>query len=69
MIAEKMISSETITTTTAGAMQFLTEAIPEIFASINLLPTRPNEIKKTISRKSKNSCGYKEISSKLLKIV
>jgi hypothetical protein len=63
-----MINNETTTTTTGDAMKFLAEAIPDIFPSINLLPTTPNEIKKIItSLKSKNSCGYDEISSKLLK--
>jgi hypothetical protein len=38
------------------------------FQNINLVPTTVNEIKSIInSLKSKNSCGYDEISTTLLK--
>lgn len=49
-------------------MKFFMKAIPNLFPSINLKPATSDEIKNIIiSLKSKNSNGYNEISSKLLK--
>jgi hypothetical protein len=45
----------------------MTKTIPVTFPDINLLPTIVNGIKNVInSFKSKNSCGYDGISTKLL---
>jgi hypothetical protein len=44
------------------------KTIPRTFQEINILPTAANEIKNTLnSLNSKNSGGYEEISTKLLK--
>jgi hypothetical protein len=49
-------------------MKLLAKTIPNSFPNLNLMPTTPDEIKNIIiSLKSKNSCDYDEISSKLLK--
>jgi hypothetical protein len=61
-----MNNSDTTTPKTEDAMKFLAKAIPNSFPNINLIPTTPNEIKSIItSLKSKNSCGYDGISSKV----
>jgi hypothetical protein len=66
-IVERM-NKDTITLKREDATKFLTEAIPKTFPNINLMPTTANEIRSTIhSPKSKNSCGYDEISTTLLK--
>jgi hypothetical protein len=50
------------------AIQYMTKTIPGTFPDINLLPTMANEIKNIInSLKSRNSCGYDGISTKLFK--
>jgi hypothetical protein len=66
-IIERM-NNNTTTLTTEDATKYLIEAIPKTFPNINLMPTTVNEIKSiTNSLKSKNSCGYDEISTTLLK--
>jgi hypothetical protein len=41
-------------------------AFPRSFPNINRMPPTANEIKNSSSLKSKNSCGYDKISTKLL---
>jgi hypothetical protein len=66
-IIERM-NNNTTTLTTEDATKYLTEAIPKTFPNINLMPTTVNKIKSIInSLESKNSCGYDEISTTLLK--
>jgi hypothetical protein len=63
------MNNDIITLTTKDAKKYLTEAIPKTFPNINLMLTTANEIKSIINfLKSKNSCGYDEISTMLLKI-
>jgi hypothetical protein len=60
------MNNDTITLKRQDATKFLTEAIPKTFPSINPMPTTANEIRSNIhSLKSKNSCGYDEISTLL----
>jgi hypothetical protein len=62
------MNNDTTTLTTEDATKYLIEAIPKTFPNINLMPTTANEIRSIInSLKSKNSCGYDEISTTLLK--
>jgi hypothetical protein len=49
------------------AIQFMTKTIPRTFPDINILSATANEINKINSLKSKNSCGYDGILTKLLK--
>jgi hypothetical protein len=58
------MNNDTTTLTTEDATKYLTETIPKTFPNVSLVPTTVNEIKSKInSLKSKNSCGYDEIST------
>jgi hypothetical protein len=47
------------------ALSFLRDAFPELFHSINIIPTTGTEVKSIIhSLKSKNSSAYNEIEAK-----
>jgi hypothetical protein len=62
------MNNDTTTLTTEDATKYLIEGIPKTFPNINLRPTTVNEIKNIInSLKSKNSYGYDEIPTTLLK--
>jgi hypothetical protein len=62
------MNNDTTTLTTEDTTKYLTVAIPKSFPNINLMPTTVNEIKRIINCLiSKNSCGYDEISTSLLK--
>jgi hypothetical protein len=53
---------------TEDAVSFLKAAVPVKFPSINIIPTTETEMKIVInSLKSKNSSGYDEVTSKILK--
>jgi hypothetical protein len=63
------MNNDTTTLTTEDATKYLTEAIPKTLPNINLMLITANEIKSIINfLKSKNSCGYDEISTMLIKI-
>jgi len=62
------MKNDTTNITIEDAIKYLTKAIPRTSPNINLMPTTANESRSIInSPKSKNSCGYDEISATLLK--
>jgi len=66
-ITERM-NNDTTTITKEDTIKYLSKAIPRTFPNMNLMSTTENEIKSKINfLKSKNSCGYNEISTLLLK--